>query len=257
MTTGEAKINNQHLNKRETRPPKQNNNKAALEASNFPPLKNNMPGTSKDKETATPASSNPEPSTTGEREGNNSHKDDDKGEVPNNNKWQQTPAQRKRSRRAQKEKAREEQQAKKEKRKKLPKVRRADPATILLLPNKENPDVLQRLQNMLEADPRSLGVKRHIQFPSGAVLVRCSNEEEANKLRVIASSSGFKEKKPMLKQPELRLHNIPKNTTSDLIAADIERRHGEHPLEVKLFPYRSPDKTDVSFAVVTCTLELH
>jgi len=96
--------------------PKQNHNKPVQEATNFPPLQNHVPGTSKDKEAATPPPPNTEPTATYElnieREENDLHKDDDEGEVPKN-KWQQTTEQRKRSRQAQKEKAREEQQAKK------------------------------------------------------------------------------------------------------------------------------------------------
>jgi len=70
--------------------------------------------------------------------------------------------------------------------KKLPKTRKIDPASLLHIPNKEYPNVLQKPQNIPKADPRALGVKRHIQFPSGAVLIKCSNKELANKLRQTA-----------------------------------------------------------------------
>ena len=84
---------------------------------------------------------------------------------------------------------------------------------------------------MPKADPRALGVKWHIQFPSGAVLVKCNNEEQANKLREIACSSGFQEKKQTFKQLELQIYNVPITTTSEQIAEDVEKHFGERPQE--------------------------
>jgi len=99
-THGQAKTNNQLQSKKETRLPEQNHNKVVPVATNYPPLHDLVPGTSKNKEMTTPPPPNTEPPDTNEpnteREENNLHKDEEE-ELPNN-EWQQTPEQRKHSR---------------------------------------------------------------------------------------------------------------------------------------------------------------
>ena len=68
--------------------------------------------------------------------------------------------------------------------KKIQKPIRAN--TVLLLPSAENPVVVEKLKSCPEANPRTLGVTRMFQFPSGAALITCKNEDEATKLKNIA-----------------------------------------------------------------------
>jgi len=70
-----------------------------------------------------------------------------------------------------------------EKRKRLPISVKHNPATLLLLPDSITPNVLQKLQNMPEANPHELGIKRHLAFPSGVLLVTCGSATQAEELR--------------------------------------------------------------------------
>jgi len=80
-----------------------------------------------------------------------------------------------------------------EKQKCLPISVKHNPAILLLLPDSVTPNGLQKLQNMPEANPCQLGIKRHIAFPSGALLVTCSSATQAEQLRSITSKAGIPE----------------------------------------------------------------
>jgi len=107
----------------------------------------------------------------------------------------------------------EREKKKREKRKRLPTSIKHNPATILLLPDSSTPNVLQKLQNLPEADPRQLGVKRHVVFPSGALLVTCQSATQAEQLRGITAKAGIAEKVRKTKAPEFRIHMVPRETT--------------------------------------------
>ena len=134
-------------------------------------------------------------------------------------------------------------------------AKKLNPATVLLLPNADCPSALQKLQNLPEADPRTLGIKRHVQFPSRALLVTCEQVEQADKLRSIASKAGLMEKEHSLKPSSFRIHNVPPQTTTEQMFTDITKRIGNPPEKVDLYPYRDMEKTEL-FAVVTCTAEM-
>lgn len=129
-----------------------------------------------------------------------------------------------------------------------------DPKTLLLLPNGETLNVLQRIQNLAEADPRKLGVKRVTQFPSGAALITCGGAQQAEMLRQIALAAGIREKRAEVRLPEVRLHGVPRSTTPEQIQEDVKRRFGVD-VEAKLFPYRDSRMEGKCFAVLTCTSE--
>lgn len=148
----------------------------------------------------------------------------------------------------------ERERKKAEKKKRLPSSVKHNPATLLLLPDKDTPNVLQKLQNMPQADPRQLGIKRHVVFPSGALLVTCGSAEQASQLRNITGTAGIQEKTRTEKAPEFRIHQIPKNTTSEHIQADLERRFPGIKARVNLHPYRCEKFKDLQFAVVQTNL---
>lgn len=139
---------------------------------------------------------------------------------------------------------------------KLPASKKLDSKTILLLPSQENPNVLQKLQNIPEADPVKLGVKRHVPFPSGAVLVTCASVEQVNSLRTIASQAGISEKKAQTKPPEVRIHGIDPKITTEAISHRISSRYEEAPESVQLFPSKSTKHPGSMFAVLRTSLEL-
>ena len=140
------------------------------------------------------------------------------------------------------------------KRQKLPISMKEDPKTILLLPSKEAPIVVQKLQNSPEADPRKLGIRRHVQFPSGAALVTCSSENQANELRNIATQLGLTEKTRTRRPPQFTLHGLHARSTAEQVTADIEARFHISPVKVEIFP--SKLSSEKFFAVVTTTEEL-
>jgi len=212
---------------------------------NFPPL----PPTQRD--TSKPSTSRvPNPT------GNNPTQEETIEEsTPNETEWSLTREARKKLRKQQKKE--EKQQTQNQAKKRLPKVSKKDPATVLLLPNQENPIVLQKLQNLPEANPRKLGIRRHIQFPSGAVLVTCGDPERAEELRRVAEKAGIQEKKVITKNPEFRIHSIPAYTTPEELTEDIQRRFTIQPLDIKLLPYTSEKRKSQLYAVVICNLELY
>lgn len=142
----------------------------------------------------------------------------------------------------------------KEHRPRLPRTSRENPAAVLLLPNSSTPNVLQKLQNMREADPRELGVKRHIPFASGALLVTCETQEQANKLRAISSQAGIAEKQRSHRKPEFRVHLIPSNATPAQVKADLAKRLGELEMDVQLLPYQTAKFGQQQFAVIQTNL---
>lgn len=137
----------------------------------------------------------------------------------------------------------------------LPTSKRMNPATVLLLPSQETPNVLQKLQNTKEADPRVLGIKRHVPFASGALLVTCGSQEHATKLREIASNIGIQEKPQIERKPNFRIHLIPEYTTVGDIMQDIKKRFGDIEAKVELFPYTATKFQGNRFAVVQTSLE--
>ena len=149
----------------------------------------------------------------------------------------------------------ERSKKKAEKRKRLPTSIKHNPATLLLLPDSVTPNVLQKLQNMPEANPRQLGIKRHVAFPSGALLVTCGSATQAEQLRGITTKAGIHEKVRRTKAPEFRVHSVPSETTPAQLKADIQQRLGEIEAEVALFPYQDPRFQGQCFAVVKTTIE--
>jgi len=137
----------------------------------------------------------------------------------------------------------------------LPSTRKARPATLILLPNNEIPNVLQKLQNLPAANPRTLGIKRHVPFSSGALLVTCGSEEQANHLRTISQEAGIQEKKLKNTTPEFRIHQIPAHTTLEELKEDIAKRFGEIEAEPLLLKYKNEKFKDLQFAVVKTTPE--
>jgi len=126
----------------------------------------------------------------------------------------------KQAERVQKEKdAAEKEKRKVEKCKRLPTSIRQDPATILLLPNNATPNVLQRLQNMPEADLQQLGIKRYVVFPSGALLVKCNSQTgtttEGHHLQCQYLREGR-----TTKAHEFRIHTIPGCTSKEQLQKD-------------------------------------
>lgn len=144
--------------------------------------------------------------------------------------------------------------------KRLPKAIPEDNTTVLLLPGNDCPNVIKKLQKVPEADPLKLGVKRQVQFPSGAALVTCHSEHQATLLRTIAQNIGIREKLRNPRSPQIRIHDIPGNVSNEEAGRWIERGFGEAPLEVLSFPYRTTNQDDeeaTRFAVVSTSMELY
>ena len=142
-----------------------------------------------------------------------------------------------------------------EKRKRLPSSIKHDPSTLLLLPNDSTPNVLQRLQNMPEVDPQGLGIKRHVPFPSGALLVSCSSAAQAEQIRNATAKAGIAEKVRKTKLPEFRIHAIPGSTTVEQLQEDLKKRLGNIEAHITLFPYRNTRYAGQLFAVVQTNAE--
>ena len=139
---------------------------------------------------------------------------------------------------------------------KLPKVQKDNPCSILILPNDAHKNVHQRLQNLPEANARTLGVKRHVSFPSGACLITCKEASQVEKLRLIATKEGFTEKKRPSKPPQVRIHNIPGNTSIEELEGDIFSKFGEHTKQLQLFHYKQKERKELKFAVTDISLNL-
>ena len=154
------------------------------------------------------------------------------------------------------EKMEAEQKRKKDKKRKcLPSSIKHDPSTLLLLPNDTTPNVLQKLQNMPEVDPRGLGIKRHIPFPSGALLVTCGTTAQAEQLRSATAKVGISEKVRKTKPSEFRIHAIPGGTTTEQLKQDLEKHLGAIEAHISLLPYHNPRFAGQLFAVVQTNLE--
>lgn len=141
----------------------------------------------------------------------------------------------------------QQQQPKKKRRLRPAKVK---PNTLLLLPNEGTPNVLQRLQNMPEADPQKLGVKRHVQFPSGAVLVACNTQEQAAELSQIATSQGIAIKARKEVPFTARIHGLPSNTTKEQVREAICGKLKAE-VTVKIVAYKVAKGNETHFAIVT------
>ena len=114
--------------------------------------------------------------------------------------------------------------------------------------------MLQKLQNILAADLRKLGIKRQVTFPSGALLVTCESATKVDQLRQITSTAGIKEKIRKENAPKFWVHTIPKNTTVEQVK-DLTRRFAGTKFHVELHPYHSEKYKDQFFAAVRTSLE--
>ena len=115
--------------------------------------------------------------------------------------------------------------------------------------------MLQKLQNVPEADPRALGIKRHVPFPSGALLVTCRTTAQAEQLRSVAADAGISEKVRAAKPPTFRIHTIPPNTKAEQIKEDLLSCFGPITADLQLFPYKNHKFAGQNFAVVQTTLD--
>ena len=150
--------------------------------------------------------------------------------------------------------------AKKQKKKSninLPTNNRVNPGSVLFIPNEQHPRVLDTLKKLPEASAREItrSVKRHLEFPSGALLVQCKDAKIADQLRKIADSQGIKEKKRESNPPSVRIHDVPKDTSFDDLRTAISEKFNDQPINVSMHPYRN--NQDVLFAVVTTSIELY
>lgn len=114
--------------------------------------------------------------------------------------------------------------------------------TTLIVPTKENTKVLEQIEKSMELDPRQLGVKRKIQFASGALLVTCQDKEAVEKLHSLlpAVPNVTIKAPPAERKHSVRIHAVPAKTTVEQITMDIADRFGDAPSEVIFVPYRNP-----------------
>ena len=128
---------------------------------------------------------------------------------------------------------------------------------VLLLPTADSPDLLRKLHNTPEAGPSHIKIQRHIRFPSGALLVHCNTAEDAQKLRETAGKIGIEEKRRIMKLPELKIHNIIEDITTEDISDAIVNKYQIAPENISLHNYRSENKTGERFAVITVSHPLY
>ena len=136
--------------------------------------------------------------------------------------------------------------------KKLSKTKKMDPCTILLLPTTEHPSVYAKLQNNPLANPKELGVKKHLPFPAGAILVTCSSQDSAEKLGKVARDMGIELKTPQARLPMIKIHRIPNSTTLSELEDTIDYTFGKRPASINLVPYTLNGNKDNSLSPSRC-----
>lgn len=155
-----------------------------------------------------------------------------------------------------KETTNNQKKGKKKNKNKLPRTQKQDPKSVLLLPSNDHPNIFQKLQNIPAANPRELGVRKHLEFPSGAVLVSCTNTEQATRLRKIAAEAGLKPKTIKERLPEIRIHGVPESTTVEELTQDITQEFKTAPLCITFVPYTTQARAGSKLAIVNTTMEL-
>lgn len=124
------------------------------------------------------------------------------------------------------------------------------------MPTNKEERALDLLRKSSALDPHALGIRHHVEFPNGAVLLRCSSPEQVNVLRtLIPAVPGTEFREQRVRTPELYIHNIPETSTADQIRAAVARALGEEPLDLKILPYSKPVHPNTVFAVCSVTAE--
>jgi len=125
---------------------------------------------------------------------------------------------------------------------------------VLVAPTVTGKRAMDIIRTLKDVNPHSLGVRQHIEFPQGSVLIRCAAKENALKLRSLldgASGLVVREKRNII--PEIRVHGIPDQTSLDQFSDAVTRALGEAPVSTRFVTYTNPlvQKTMMGIAVVS------
>ena len=116
------------------------------------------------------------------------------------------------------------------------------PTTVLLVPEVSGTSVLSTLELRAEFDPRKLNVKHRKIFPSGAMLITCASEEDAHRFKIAAGGvEGIKIGVKKTRDPEIRIHRIPKHVDKSQIEAEVEHQLGNKPTSVEFVDYKDQE----------------
>lgn len=116
---------------------------------------------------------------------------------------------------------------------------------LLILPADNNTSSLQILEKS-SINPHEFGIKRRIPFPSGAMLLQCSSEKQAETLKDKISTLtnlGIKGL-PKPRIPEIRIHGVPTYVTIPEIMLAITTLTKKEPLTMIEVPYKATEKSN-------------
>lgn len=127
-------------------------------------------------------------------------------------------------------------------------------SSLLAVPTNSSERALQIIRGLPDVNPISLGVRHHVEFPNGGVLIRCDKKENALRLRsILEGTSGLELRDKRVIVPEIRLHNVPGEVSVDQINATLSRILGEPPSAIRLVDYSNPVVPGTKLAVISVT----
>ncbi|KAM7249066.1 hypothetical protein ACFE04_016265 [Oxalis oulophora] len=133
-----------------------------------------------------------------------------------------------------------------------------DPSSLLVLPTEKDQRAYEILRNSTALDPHALGIKHHVEFPNGAVLLRCATQDQVKTLRtLIPAVPGTTLKEERTRKPEFYVHNVPNTANEAQIKASIARVLGSEPEELKILPYNKPVQPNTVYVVCSVDAALY
>lgn len=130
---------------------------------------------------------------------------------------------------------------------------------MLVIPNKPGVNALAVLENNPVLMAKDYSIKRHVPFPSGAVLFNCADETSATSLTSVVNYlfTEIKVKGPPLPRPcEVRIHNIPSQLADVERRAAVCRRFEMDVDTITFVPYKSQQRANQKLAICTTSIEL-
>ncbi|VDO08353.1 unnamed protein product, partial [Brugia timori] len=128
---------------------------------------------------------------------------------------------------------------------------------VLVAPTTAGQKALDVVKLTPGINPIDLGIKSHVEFPSGSVLLRCSSQENATQLRsLLAPVSSIQVRDKREVEPEVRIHNVPGDTSETQLENILLQRLHE-PVQVRYVEYAAPALPGTKLAIVCLSLEAY
>lgn len=135
--------------------------------------------------------------------------------------------------------------------------RKAQDKSVLLIPKKDVP--VKEAIKKVGLRPNDAGIRRTIEFPSGAFLIKCNSTANANQIKShILNNDDIDIKTYPMHDWSVRIHNIDAETSADEINEEISIKFGSPPINVSIGEYKLPKKSKkLKLAYVSVSYELY